>query len=202
MFRVKLLVAVMCISLLSFISAHAALINGGFETGDLSGWSNNSGILAATVNSYSGDIAYSPVEGDYFLKLTSGLGTGAYSIVNQSLSLQQGAKLSGWAAFDAGDYLPYNDDAYVKIGNSTVWSRDISQVGNYGYTNWQQWNWEAPTAGSYTLEFGVRNVGDNGLSSLALFDANFLATSAVPEPATMSLFGLGLLGLGLIKRKK
>jgi len=41
-----------------------------------------------------------------------------------------------------------------------------------------------------------------GANTWNMLDDEFFTTSPVPEPATMLLFGIGLVGLGVIKRKK
>lgn len=183
-----------------------ALINSGFETGDLSGWTS-SGVASVVTSHISGQgTTYSPQDGSYFALLQTGAGQGVYTTLSQNFSILQNWGIDGWAAFDAGDYLPYNDNAWVKILNAsgaelaTPWSDSVSNVGNYGDGAWTYWNWIAPADGTYTVKYGVANVGDNILDSYAMFDSK--AAGIVPEPATMSLLGLSLLGLFGIRRKK
>lgn len=188
--------------------ASASLVNGGFEAG-LTGWDANGS--ASPVNSYTenntGAITYLPVDGSFFALLESGTGTGIYSTLTQTFSMSSGSLLQGWAAFDTADYMPFNDDAYVKIFDNaggllaTPWSSNVAAVDDYGYTPWTFWSWTAPANADYKLQFGVANQGDNSGESDALFDAN-ITTDVVPEPASLSLLGLGLLGLIRYRKKK
>ena len=120
----------------------AALINGGFETGDFTGWTVSipSGGSAEVVTSHTGDQGkdYTPEEGNYFALLKTD-GPGSYTTISQTIHLEAGWWVEGYAAFDARDYMPYyNDNAYVNIYASdgtliaTPWYSDVAQVGDYG----------------------------------------------------------------------
>ena len=180
--------------------AHA-ISNPGFETGDITGWTISGGS-AAVVPSHAGNSSvYSPVEGSFLLALTAGAAWSP-TVASQVLSLGAGDMLSGYAAFAAHDYLPYNDFAKVEImgpaGVSTPFFSDVSIVGNYGDGPWTPWSWTAPTSGLYTLAYSVTNMYDAGFSSHGLFDATpQLVGAEVPEPATGLLFISGLVGIGL-----
>jgi hypothetical protein len=157
-----------------------SFVNGGFETGDFTSWNVNYPALANVVTSYTSDhgTIYGPKEGSKFAVLNAGAGEGVYTVVSQTVNLKAGQKLAGWAAFDAKDYLPYDDDSAVVIVSggplATPWQKAVHDVGNYGETPWQHWTWTAPADGAYTLELKVRNVGDNILPSTALFDAHII----------------------------
>ncbi|MCK4303006.1 MAG: PEP-CTERM sorting domain-containing protein [Candidatus Eisenbacteria sp.] len=188
--------------------ASALLVNGGFEIGDFTGWTVNvpHGASAGVVANHTGwgGTFYTPVEGSWFALLKTD-GPATYTTARQSLSLPAGGWFSGHAAFDWRDYDPYNDVAYVKIYDgsmalvATPWSE--SGVGHPDYWDgpWTPWSWTATAPDTYTLELGVANIGDSVLDSYGLFDAN---VGVIPEPTTMLLLGLGLVGLSGLGRKK
>jgi hypothetical protein len=97
--------------------ADANIINGGFETGNLSGWQSSipSGGSASVVSNFDG---YSPVEGSYFLNIKTD-GPRSYTTVSQRIDLLSGYSLQGYAAWLGNDYFPFNDNAWVKIYNSS-----------------------------------------------------------------------------------
>lgn len=202
-------------------SSYALLNNPGFETGDLTGWTadttNNGSAQVVTSHDSVVDVGgtsttYNPVEGSYFALLTPG-DAGVHTTLSQSFSIGGGMWVEGWVAFDAGDYMPYNDNAWVQILNgsggviATPLSIDVLTVGGYGETPWTYWRWDAPAAGTYTLKFGVANVNDSGYDSYGLLDANQISSASapgyvIPEPATISLLSISLLGLLGLRRKK
>lgn len=177
------------------------LANFGFETRDTTGWTeelNNGQILVTPSHNGSDDsVVYSPQEGNYFLRLQAGA---ADTVVNvyQDFSLFAGQSITGMAAFDARDYDPYNDRAFVQIFeagtdfSSTLWEASVLQDGNHVNAPWEEWRFTAETTGEYRLTYGVVNDDDALNSSYALFDAR--QEPVVPEPASMMLFATGLLG--------
>ncbi len=59
-------------------------------------------------------------------------------------------------------------------------------------------SWTATVAGDLTFGFGVLDVAETDVESALVLS---VSSFAVPEPFTLSLMGLGLLGVGLTRRK-
>ncbi len=57
-------------------------------------------------------------------------------------------------------------DGYEKI----VWQISVSELESAGQTDWKNWEWTAPSDGQYTLEIGVKNIGESGSDSSLLID--------------------------------
>jgi hypothetical protein len=74
--------------------------------------------------------------------------------------------------------------------------------GNGGSTGWVNSSFVIPSTGAYQFEFVVSNEGDEGVSSgLAIDNITNSSSQVVPEPSTISLFGIGFVGLiGLVRR--
>jgi hypothetical protein len=205
------LAAIMIISILTIICPSTAapaesrgIANGGFETGDLSGWSvyrpyGYYGNAYATTYYFDYDyyVYRYPKDGDYMGVVVAGHSS-QYTTLRQVFYANAGDTISGFAAFKAEDYLPYNDNAVVQIYTSwgmlvsQPWYRSVSMVGSYGYSDWTEWKWTAPTSGNYILEYGARNNLDTAVSSAGLFDMESGILANVEfEPQSLNLESKG-----------
>ena len=169
--------------------AASSLVNGNFETGDLTGWSVDttaSGGTASAVASYDYCANYSecwylltmsPQEGSYFALLTPGT-VSEDTRSSQPFDASNGDKVSGWAFFQTGDYLPYDDKGQVVITNdsgttlATPFEESVSSVGQNGNSGWKYWEYTftgLTGTGQFQIEARVHNTGDSsGTSAVGL----------------------------------
>ena len=167
------------------ILAHSELVNPSFETGDLSGWDvyiPPGGYAFAS----SGYMSYYPKDGLYFAQLKTN-GGGSYTTVSQTFNASAGSKISDWAFFYTEDFMPYNDDAYVRIIDSdgnvvdTPFEASVSTIGT---TPWTYWEYTFTHAGTYTVEARVANNRDPQTDSYMGLDGVVL-TVQVQEPKVL-----------------
>ena len=209
------------------LTARAAappLQNGGFES-NLDDWTADDSFVAIT-NIFShrdgsgavdrGDDGvailppYEPLEGDFFAVLSGGDQFAAPDTnlitLNQTFHTD-GGLFSGFAAFLSGDYMPYDDFAFVRITpvGGVAHTLFASHVGvfpqGYGQTGWTAFS-HYLDAGDYLLEAGIANVGDDLQSSFLLLDDFKVTAAAVPEPTTWAMMLTGFFGLGVMLRQR
>jgi RTX toxins and related Ca2+-binding proteins len=112
--------------------------------------------------------------------------------------VQAGDKVSGWAFFDTTDKTANNDDGYVVIKQgstivATLFAASVSSVGSFNHTPWTRWEFGFSTAGTYTVEAGVRNAKNNllpsfiGLDAVALSSLDTLDYSAASAALVVNL---------------
>lgn len=84
-------------------------------------------------------------------------------------------------------------------------SSDTCYSTGCGYSGWVQSDYSIASAGNYYLEFGAANWVDTYYDSGMAFDGITVGgkpiTPTIPEPATLALLGLGLAGMGWVRRK-
>jgi hypothetical protein len=188
--------------------AASSLVNGNFETGNLTGWTVDttaSGGTASAVASYDycsaegaleGDGCgvigtMNPKEGSYFALLTPGT-VSEDTKISQPFGASNGDKVSGWAFFRTGDYLPYDDKAQVVIksnSGTTVaapFEESVSSVGQNGNSGWKYWEYTfsgLTGPGQFHIEARIHNTGDSSASPTSAIGLDDVKTS-IADPDT------------------
>jgi Carbohydrate binding domain/PEP-CTERM motif len=192
--RVKTLLAFVAVALL--LCAPAAfgqnlLTNGGFETGDFTGWTTGGNFGATGVTSGAFYEYTGAEEGTYYAYLGP---VGSDATLSQSFTTQAGTSytFSFWLAA-VGDN-PSDFSAY--------W--DGNQV--YSVTNpntngvWTQYSFTETGTGNDTITLSFRD--DPAYIALDNVSVTANTGGSVPEPSSFLLLGSGALGLaGFIRRK-
>ncbi|WP_426960198.1 carbohydrate binding domain-containing protein [Muricoccus radiodurans] len=211
MLRVLLGTTALATSLVFAVSASAAIVtNGSFENG-LNGWTTTgSGVtpgIGITVietggtnsTGYGDNVAnYDGTHAAFFVD------DQAVEDLFQSVSLKAGVfyslSFALWATA-SGAANPFNFTLENSVGLNV-----LDTTGNSGNSTgvpvgtWTpySYNFTVNSDDNYRLNFHFTS----GLTPAKDVLLDGVAITAVPEPATLALFGAGLLGLGFVRRRK
>lgn len=183
-FRIAVVTA-LCLA--SSAQAINIVTNGGFETGDFSGWSQfgNTAFTGVVTHPHSGVFAatFGPV--------------GSLGGISQNISTTPGSlyAVDFWVANEGG-----TPSEFLFNWDGGAAETDLINSAAFDYTHF---SYTLTASSSSTLiSFSFRQ----DPSFMYLDDLNVNATAIdpnpIPEPASFGLFGLGLAGLSLVSRKK
>jgi hypothetical protein len=155
------------------------VVNGGFETGDFTGWTQ--------VDSYWSVANWTPHSGTYHA--TTQNWPDAWQYIGQSITttIGQSYTVGFWLA--SADDIPANEFVARWDGVTKIQLVDIaySDYTYYSYT-------AVATGSSTTIDFGY-------IYNAQWFDLDDVSMNPVPIPGAIWLLGSGLLGLVGLKRK-
>jgi len=209
-----IIICALAILITPFYNVKAALTNGSFETGDLTGWTAvlPIGGSASAVTGHSdlggtGTTSWVPTDGSYFALLKTD-GPGSLTRLYQTFTVPAHFTLTFDYFWDSGDWVPFNDSAtgmlLMGAGTggpivSTLFSNSINtDPANYWGTPWTSVSYQFATGGTYTILIEVSNGLDSILDSYVGID-NF---EVIPVPGAILLGGIGIGLVGWLRRRK
>jgi len=171
------------------------IVNGGFETGDFSGWTasgNTSGGIFVRVAGSPG--GYSPHSGTYFAAVGP---AGALGFLSQTFSDTLGQNLEITYYLASNGATP-NQFETIYDGSTLFDQSNIPATGSSSPWPYVQYTFDVTATGSDTLTFGFSDPP----SVLAFDDVSVNPISTIPEPISLVAFGTALAGLGFLRRWK
>lgn len=186
------------------------IVNGGFETGNFNGWtvghvgnsSNNMYINSSTTAPISGIATPGAKSGSYYA-VSDQYGPGSQTLM-QSFTTVAGANyvlsydmfVNSYAAYDPNNQFSSVD--LLASDGSVIQNFFNGAPAQSAYTNYSFDISDLVGNGTYSLRF--LSLQNNNYQEQGVDNVSILETAAVPEPVSISLIGLGLLGLAFTRR--
>lgn len=192
--RVLLAIAVLalCTTGLAYADNNNLVTNGGFETGDFTGWSvTGDTTFAGVCDVTTCPGGFAPYEGNY---------AGYFGAVGDTVSISQLIPTTPGDTYSLSFYLANPVGGTPNYFGVTFGSSTFS-FSNFGVAfSWQEFTLTTVATSNETpLQFTFRN--DPGYWFLDNVNVQ-QSGGTIPEPSTLALFGSGVLGLaGIVRRK-
>jgi len=179
-------------SLLFSCAANATVI--GFETNNVNsatGWVQSMSLIQCSTYEQNSGYCRGRASGDYVGFIG---GTGTFTRTgNQAFTFNGSYMTAAWMDNMSVEVIGYRNSVAVYTQTKVI-SDDVATYFAFNYQNIDKLTFRA---------FGGTDAGTPGGGSHIAFD-NFTyneAVGAVPEPASLALFGMGLAGLALARRR-
>lgn len=167
------------------LASATLIVNGGFETGDFTGWTltgdtSFTGVECFNGNAHSGDC-------DAYFGPTGGMG-----YLSQTIATTPGAEYQTTFWLRNDDTLANNNFVFLWDGVQILNMNDFPSIP------WAKFTVTGLATGtSSVVTFGFFNPP----SYWRLDDVEIIETTGIPEPASLALIGLGLTALALLRRR-